>query len=178
MNEEEIAHLRSYLTSQSMRRTPQQLVETLEDTYRAFRQALDAIPDATFQWHPSETAWSAKEVLAHMQTMMAACTAAICAVLERGEQPADQSQEISGAIDPRLRDASRTSLMADLETSFLHLTTAVLQADPQAHLALTWQHFELGPMHWREWLLFVRVHLLVHVRQMQALVQMLAEQNL
>jgi hypothetical protein len=49
------------------------------------------------------------------------------------------------------------------------LVSVVLQADPFAHLDLTWKHFELGEMHWREWLLFARAHLLDHVRQMQQL---------
>jgi len=44
-------------------------------------------------------------------------------------------------------------------------TQSVLQANPDAHLDSIWKHFELGETHWREWLLFARVHLLDHMRQ-------------
>ena len=60
-------------------------------------------------------------------------------------------------------------LLQALETSYQRLRNTVIHADPSSHLAVQWNHFELGPMHWREWILFTRIHLLEHVKQAQNL---------
>ena len=46
---EEVARVRSYLASQSMRRTPEQLVETLREAHRQFLLAVAAVSDAAFR---------------------------------------------------------------------------------------------------------------------------------
>jgi len=66
-------------------------------------------------------------------------------------------------------------LLAELEALRERLIASVLQADPQAHLDITWGHREFGQMNWREWLLFARVHILDHARQMQAIAAALAQ---
>ena len=59
----------------------------------------------------------------------------------------------------------------------MHECPSVLQADPEAHLDILWGHDEFGKMHWREWLLFARVHELDHARQMQAIGAALSAQG-
>jgi hypothetical protein len=49
------------------------------------------------------------------------------------------------------------------------LFALALQADPESRLDITWSHREFGAMNWREWLLFTRVHILDHARQMQSI---------
>src|SRR5579859_2093218 len=175
MNEEEIASLRSYLASQSMRRVPGHLIDALQATYSEFVQAILAIPDSAFRTsHKGQ--WSAAEVLEHVQTVMVAYEKSICMVLEYGEQPEAQTEEISGAIEPILRGATREQLLSALEASYKRLTESVRRADPFVHLDIMWSHFELGMMHWREWLLFVRVHLIEHVRQVKAVAVAVTDQ--
>jgi hypothetical protein len=53
----------------------------------------------------------------------------------------------------------------------------VLPAAADVHLDLTWSHPEFGAMHWREWLLFARVHTLDHTRQVQSIAATLAQQG-
>ena len=48
MNSEEIAQLRSYLTSQSMKRTPVQLYDALEEAYRQLLETVDQFPETAF----------------------------------------------------------------------------------------------------------------------------------
>src|SRR2546426_1024140 len=162
---EEVARIRSYLASQSMRRTPAQLVETLQEAHQQFLAAVATVPDTLFRTTPREGEWSAIDVLLHVRTIAAIDDAAITAVLERGEQPPD----IEDTIVPAPLETSRTELLADLERFRKQLIAVVLQADPEAHLDITWSHREFGPMHWREWLLFARVHTLDHARQIQAI---------
>jgi DinB superfamily len=162
---EEVARVRSYLASQSMRRTPAQLVETLQEAHQQFLAAVATVPDALFRTTPREGEWSAIDVLLHVRTIAAIDDAAITAVLERGEQPPD----IEDTIVPAPLEITRTELLADLERFRKQLIAVVLQADPEAHLDITWSHREFGPMHWREWLLFARVHTLDHAHQIQAI---------
>lgn len=171
MNEEETTHLRSYLTSQSLRRTPEQLIEILEAAYMDLRIGVQSIPASSFRTRTQEHEWSGGEILEHVQAFFEVYKQAICAALEAKKIP----QAVEGAIYPLHPGASRETLLQALETSYLHLKQAVLFADPSARLSLMWSHFELGPMHWREWLLFTRIHLLEHVRQVQDLGEQIAE---
>jgi uncharacterized damage-inducible protein DinB len=163
--EEEVARVRSYLASQAMRRTPEQLVEALREAQQQFLIATAAIPEATFRTIPSEGEWSAADVLAHVCTISAFDERSICGVIERSKQPKD----VDDALEQAPSGATREQLLADIERYRERLIAVVLQADPQAHLDIVWGHNEFGKMNWREWLLFARVHTLDHTHQMQAI---------
>jgi DinB superfamily len=169
---EEVARIRSYLASQSMRRTPAQLVETLREAHQQFLTAVTTVPDVLFRTTPREGEWSAIDVLLHVRTIAAIDESAITAVLERGEQPPD----IEDSIVPAPLETTQTGLLAELEQLRKQLIAVVLQSDPESHLDITWSHREFGPMHWREWLLFARVHTLDHARQIQAIATALIPQ--
>ena len=168
--EEEVARVRGYLASQAMRRTVTQLVEALREAHQQFLAATAAVPDTAFRMVPNEGEWSAADVLAHVCTIAAFDERSICGVIERGEQPAPVPDVLVQAPTPAIRE----HLLADLEEHRTRLIAVVLQADAQAHLDIVWGHTEFGAMHWREWLLFARVHTLDHTRQMQAIAAGLA----
>ena len=163
--EEEVARVRSYLASQAMRRSPEQLGETLREAHHQFLAATAAISDAAFRTIPREDEWSAADVLAHVRAIAAFDEKSICGVIEHGEQPMD----VDDALEQAPPDATREQLLADIERHRERLIAVVLQADPQAHLNIVWGHNEFGKMNWREWLLFARVHTLDHARQIQAI---------
>ncbi|MDQ2715083.1 MAG: DinB family protein [Chloroflexota bacterium] len=168
--EEEVARVRSYLASQAMRRTPEQLVEVLREAQQQFLTATGTVADADFRTIPEEGAWSAADVLAHMCAIAAFDERSLCGVIECGEQPgnvADQLEHVSAS-------ATRAQMLADITAYRERLIAVVLQADPQAHLDIVWGHSGFGDMNWREWLLFARVHTLDHTRQMQAISAVLA----
>ena len=162
---EEVARIRSYLASQAMRRTPEQLVEVLREAQQQFLVATNAIPDTTFRTIPKEGEWSAADVLAHVCVIAALDERSICGVIERGEQP----KNVEDALEKAPSDSTREQLLADIERHRNKLIADVLQADPQAYLDIVWGHNEFGNMNWREWLLFARVHTLDHARQMEAI---------
>jgi hypothetical protein len=58
---EEVARVRSYLASQAMRRTPEQLVEALREAHQQFLAATAAVPDAAFRTVAKEGEWSAAD---------------------------------------------------------------------------------------------------------------------
>ncbi len=167
---EEVARVRSYLASQAIRRTPAQIVEALQEAHRQFLVATAAVPDAAFRTVPKEGEWSAADVLAHVHRIAAFDERSICGVIERGEHPAN----VDDVLEQAPADAAREQLLADIEGLRERLIAVVLQADPQARLDIVWGHNEFGNMNWREWLLFARVHMLDHARQMQAIAAVLA----
>ena len=59
MTDEEIAHLRSYLAAQSMRRTPVQILEALQEAYRQFREAILALSETAYEARLDEQSWQA-----------------------------------------------------------------------------------------------------------------------
>ncbi|MGH2497799.1 MAG: DinB family protein [Ktedonobacteraceae bacterium] len=167
MTKEEIAQLRSYLASQSMKRTPTQIYDTLREVYHQFLEALGQFSEAAFEKSYQDGAWSIAEILEHVTLFMAVYEQAICTALEQGLCPPDVNDR--NEILPRHRQMSRLELLSILESSFQRLEHTVHQVEPDSQLELTWKHFELGAMHWREWLLFARIHLLDHLRQLQTM---------
>ncbi len=163
--EEEVARVRSYLASQAIRRTPEQLIEALREAHRQFQIAVSTVPAAAFRSVPKEGEWSAADVLSHVRRIAAYEERSIRSVIERGEQPG----HVADVLEHAPANAEREDLLADIEAHRERLIAVVLQADPQAHLDIVWGHSEFGPMNWREWLLFARVHTLDHARQTQAI---------
>ena len=169
--EEEVARVQSYLASQAMRRTPEQLVEALREAHGQFLEATAAIPDAVFSTPPREGEWSAADVLEHVRAIAAIDERSIPAAIERGERPSD----VRDVIEPAQPGATREQVIAEINGLRERLIAEVLRADPQAHLDIVWRHNEFGQMNWREWLLFARVHTLDHTRQIQAISAALAQ---
>ncbi len=167
MNSEEIAQLRSYLTSQSMKRTPVQIYDALEEAYRQLLETVDQFPETAFNQPHREGVWSIAEVVEHVMLFMATYEQAICMLLEQGLQPPDVNHR--SEILLRQEPVKRLELLTAIQSSLQHLARTVHQTEPDSHFEVTWKHFELGAMNWREWLLLARVHLLDHVRQLQTM---------
>src|SRR5260370_7685278 len=142
--EEEVARVRSYLASQAMRRTPEELVEALREAHRQFLAATAAGPDHAFRTIPGEGAWSAADVLAHVHSIAALDERSICGVIERGEQPANMDD----ALERAPTDATREQMLADIGALREGLIAVVLQADPQAHLDIVWEPNDFANMTW------------------------------
>ena len=167
MNSEEIAQFHSYLTSQSMKRTPVQLYDALEEAYHQLLETVDHFPETAFHQPSREGAWSIAQIVEHIMLFMAIYEQAICLVLEQGLQPPDVNDRSENLL--RQEPVNRLELLRALQRSLQHLAHTIHQTEPDSHLEVAWNHFELGAMHWREWLLLARVHLLDHVRQLQTM---------
>jgi uncharacterized damage-inducible protein DinB len=162
---EEVARVRGYLASQSMRRTPEQLVAALREAHQQLLAASAAIPDDHFHTTPGEGEWSAADVLAHVRRIATFEGRTIGSVIVYGEQPPN----VDDTLEHSPKEITRERILADIAARREQLIAVVLQADPQAHLDILWGHNEFGQMNWREWLLFARVHTLDHARQLQAI---------
>jgi hypothetical protein len=171
--EQEVARVQSYLASQSMRRTIPQLAEAVLSAHQQFLAAVDAIPQALLHTAPDEGSWSTMDVLFHMHTIATRELQALNSVLVNGVKPAPIEDVLTSAP----REMACEDLLADLEDLRAQMLALALSASPSAHLDLTWSHSEFGAMHWREWLLFARVHILDHARQIRTIATTLAQEK-
>jgi uncharacterized damage-inducible protein DinB len=150
-----------------MKRPPVQTYDALEEAYRQLLETVDQFPETAFTQPYREGVWSIAEILKHVMLFMATYEQAICMVLEQGLQPPDVNDR--SEILLRQEPVNRVELLTALQRSLQHLAHTIHQAEPDSHLEVTWNHFELGAMHWREWLLLAHMHLLDHVRQLQTM---------
>ncbi|GIW14812.1 MAG: hypothetical protein KatS3mg063_0665 [Tepidiforma sp.] len=169
----EAERIRSYLVSQAAKLTIPQLVEKVRADCLPLADAARAVPPARFHEPPAPGEWSAAEVWHHILEMNEAGAAAIEAILD-GREPASRS------VDDRLVPGGSSlqdgpSCYARYLERRERLLARVAAARGDEHLDRTLRHPVFGELNWREWFLFMRVHDLDHLRQLQAIAAALAE---
>jgi hypothetical protein len=167
MDSSEAQRIRGYLIAQAAKLSVPELVEKLRRDVLPLRDVARQVPPDRFHERPSAGEWSAAEVFTHVLDMTEHGDAAIAAIVARGQPP------------PRVRDVVSGKSRADLRTADDYWRTfeelrepfyaRVLLARGDEHLDVKIVHPAFGPLSWREWLLFMRVHDLDHVRQIQAI---------
>ena len=66
MTSEETLRIRSYLTAQGAKLSPDQLIGKVQEAMAQLRTAASAVPPARFNDPPAPGEWSANEVMAHV----------------------------------------------------------------------------------------------------------------
>jgi uncharacterized damage-inducible protein DinB len=165
--DDEAQRVRGYLTSQANKLSLPELVDKVRRDTAPLWQAAAAVPAERFSQRPTPADWSAAEVLGHVLDMTERGSDAIEGIIEHG------------TIPPPIRDELRRERRADLRTAADYqrawsarrerLYARVLAARGDEHLDVPITHGTFGQLNWREWLLFMRVHDLDHMRQLQAL---------
>jgi hypothetical protein len=143
------------------------LVAKLRADTAALAEAAASVPADRFFERPSADDWSAAEVFTHILDMNDRRAASIHGILD------------GGAIPSTLTDLMVAGTRAGLKTPANYwdayqatrepLLNRVLQARGDEHLDVTITHTTFGAFSWREWLLFMRVHDLDHMRQFQSI---------
>jgi hypothetical protein len=163
----EAERIRGYLISQANKLSIPDLVAKVRDDSAALKDAAAAVPSEKFGERPGPDDWSAAEVFTH--------------VLDMTENGAGAIEDIiaAGAAPPRIRDELRHEQRGDLqsaadywqafETRRGQLYEHVLRAAGDEHLDVKITHPTFGAFSWREWFLFMRVHDLDHMRQLQSI---------
>ncbi|HEY7293670.1 MAG TPA: DinB family protein, partial [Dehalococcoidia bacterium] len=109
----------------------------------------------------------AAEVYTHILQMNEAGTRAIEGILDNGTPPPAVRDLISAETSAGL--ACADDYWQAYSTRREALLARVLRATGDERLEIKIVHPQFGPFSWREWLLFMRVHDLDHMRQLQAL---------
>lgn len=165
--ESEVARIRSYLVTVANRLPLSELVDKVRRDCLPLEAASRLIPVGSFTLPPAPSEWSAAEVWAHILEMNETGAAAIEAILDEG-------RFVGRTVDDTLRRGR--DLPTDGPTAYARyharreqLLARVARARGDEHLDVTIHHPMFGDLTWREWLLFMRVHDLDHLRQLQAI---------
>jgi hypothetical protein len=94
---------------------------------------------------------------------------AIEGILDHGALPPPIDDVMSGAVRDDLRTAE--DYWRAYQARREEMLDRALQASGDEHLDVKITHNQFGALSWREWLLFMRVHDLDHMRQLQAIAQ-------
>ncbi|WP_322797264.1 DinB family protein [Tepidiforma sp.] len=162
----EAERIRSYLVAQAARLTIPQLVEKVRADCAPLADVARAIPADRFRERPAPGEWSAAEVWSHIIHMNESGADAIEAILA-GQPPPSPIPDRLGPADPALADGA--AAFERYRARREELLERVAAARGDEHLHLTIRHPMFGDLTWREWFLFMRVHDLDHLRQLQAI---------
>ena len=165
---DEQQRIRGYLKAQGAKLSPADTIDKVLAALADLRVASAAVPKERFEERPEPEEWSGNEVMAH--------------VVQAGRYFGDQVIDIldgrrpTSAMPERATDETRTAdeWSAVLERDRGTLFDRVRRADPQQALGETIEHRMFGPLNWREALLFMRLHDLDHVGQLQKIAAALA----
>jgi hypothetical protein len=167
MADDLIARVRGYLVTQANRLIIPELVEKVRHDTLPLWEAAAAVPPARFADRPGPDDWSAAEVLVHVLDMNEQGARAIEGIIAEGRVPPPIRDELRR--DPGGGPSSVEEARRAWTERRERLYARVLAARGDEHLDVTLTHFMFGPLSWREWLLFMRVHDLDHMRQLQAI---------
>jgi hypothetical protein len=167
----EIERIRGYLLAQANKLSVSDLVGKVRQDVQPLRQVAASVPPDRFRERPGPDDWSAAKVFTHILTMNEHGADAIEGILD------------TGAVPPRIEDQLRHEEREGLTTSEDYWRTfasrrerlleRVSRAGGDEHLDVKITHPMFGPLSWREWLLFMRLHDLDHTRQIQAVSEQL-----
>ena len=166
LQQSEIARIRGYLVAQASKLSVAELVEKVRRDVQPLREVTAAVRAERFRERPGPEDWSAAEVFTHIFAMNEHGAAAIEGILD------------TGALPPRIDDELRHEEREELQTAEEYwqafqarrerLLERVSRAKGDEHPEIKITHPLFGPLSWREWLLFMRVHDLDHMRQIEA----------
>jgi hypothetical protein len=163
---DEVLRVRGYLLAQANKLSLPDLVEKVRRDVLPLREAA-AVPPDRFAERPAPDDWSAAEVFTHILEMNERGARAIEGILDGGTLPPPITDVMSGATRDDLRTAEDYWRVYQARRE--QLLARALQATGEEHLDIKITHNQFGPLSWREWLLFMRVHDLDHMRQLQAI---------
>ncbi len=167
MPQEERERIRSYLVTVANRLSIPELVEKVRQDVLPLREAALAVPPERFTERPAPGEWSAAEVLGHVLEMNEWGAESIEAVLDDRPLPPPPSDEVGATA--RSLPPSAAAFWDAFEPRREALLDRVLRAEGSEHLERKLGHPLFGDLTWREWLLFMRIHDLDHLRQLQAI---------
>lgn len=163
----EFERIRGYLQAQAAKLTVTQMVERLRADTPQLLEAARAVPAAKLHTKPAPDDWSAAEVLTHVLAMNEQGASAIEGIISTGAVP----PRIRDVIEGTTREGMTTAedYIGDWEARREAFYERVLAAKGDEHPDVLMDHPFFGKLNWREWLLFMRVHDLDHMRQLQGI---------
>ena len=152
----------AYIRHQAAKSLPD-LAALMERTGAECARCLEDTSDAQASFSHAEE-WSMKEVVGHMLGSSAAINHEIAGLAAgRESRPAGRTGVTAGGDRP-IEELRRALAELWVETGRL---VASLAED--GNLERTWDHPWFGPLNFKEWIAFQRLHAMDHVQQMERL---------
>jgi len=164
---DEDLHVRSYLLAQANKLGIPELVTKVREDTASLHAVGAAVPGAHFSERPAPEEWSAAEVYTHIIQVNERGARAIEGILDHGTIPGPISDTVSGETRTDLVTAEDYWRVYHARRELL--LARVLRASGDEHLDIKIIHRQFGALSWREWVLFMRVHDLDHMRQLEAI---------
>ena len=164
---DESARIRAYLIAQAAKLTPTELAAKLRTDAAPLRDVAASVPSGKFHARPAEGEWSAAEVLTHVLEMNEHGQAAVTRILDEGVAP--EGVATDNRPSARTGIESGEDFWRSFEPTREKLLVRVAKASGDEHPDPTIVHPWFGPLSWREWTLFMRVHDLDHLRQLEGI---------
>lgn len=161
----EAERVRSYLITQANKLTLIELVAKVRADTAPLQEVAASVPAEHFFDRPEPAEWSSAEVYTHILDMNDRGSAAIRGILDSGTIPATINDRMTAGTREGLKDAG--DYWAAYQAVREPLLARVLEASGDEHLEAKITHAMFGDFSWREWLLFIRVHDLDHMRQLE-----------
>jgi hypothetical protein len=162
----EAERVRSYILTQANKLTIRELVDKVRADTAPLREVAASVPASRFFERPTPDEWSAAEVFTHILDMNDRGADAIQMILDGGGLPSTLTDLMTAGTRAGLVTAGDYWQAYQLKRE--ELLARALRAKGDEHLDVKITHTMFGPFSWREWLLFMRVHDLDHMRQLQA----------
>jgi|SRR5215203_3244147 len=168
ISQADMDRVRGYLQAQAAKLSIPDLVAKVRADSLPLKDVAASLSAEQFHQPPGPDDWSAAEVYTHVLAMTESGAHAIESILDTGA-PAPP-------IDDQLLHEERAGLSGPagyweaFSSRREQLYERVLRASGDEHLDVTITHPMFGALNWREWFLFMRVHDLDHLRQLQAIV--------
>ncbi len=156
----ENARILSYLQAQAAKLTISEIQEKVTEGATALRASAVAIDESQYDTVPPGEEWTPRQLLEHVAEWHLRNAREVFFVALTGELPFDEERNI-----PASRDEMLAAMDAAFESLFIHLADAT----PDYFLETKWEHPMFGPLNWREWFLFLRLHCYDHSRQLDAM---------
>lgn len=163
----EAERVRSYILTQANKLSLADLVAKVRADTASLPAAASSVPPVKFFERPALEEWSAAEVFTHILDMNDIGAASITGILDGGAVPSTVRDLMTAGTREGLTTAEDYWQAYQLKRE--PLLARVLEAKGDEHLEVTITHTMFGPFSWREWLLFMRVHDLDHMRQFQTI---------
>jgi len=170
----EFERIRGYLQAQAAKLSVAEIVDKLRADTPPLLEAARSVPAAKFTVKPASDDWSAAEVLTHVLAMNEQGASAIEGIISTGAVPPRITDQIDGPARADLAGAQDYIRVWEERREAFY--PRVLAAKGNEHLDVMMGHPMFGKLNWREWLLFMRVHDLDHMRQLQAITAHFAEE--
>ena len=148
----------SYLAHQGTKDTSA-IVEVIERERRRLVGILVNVSQVQAEFVPSPGQWSIREIVRHVAGTERG-VARIIAELAGAVEPAEPAEVVGQSLD---------ELREELREARVELVRVVEGLPQDANLDTKRDHLFFGPLNWKEWLAFQRVHDGDHIQQIEAI---------